>query len=159
MFEIKYKHYIRLNSQNEIIHAFSNAFEQPSETDILLMETEERHCQFQVMSDKYIGKYKYKYINGEIIEKSEEELYPIEERKLNKIKEIKAEAYRLITGNYPIFKQINLIGKISNVKDTEEKKQDMKAYVNNIRDISDLLEEQVSNCITKEEINNININF
>ena len=159
MFEIKYRHYIRLNSQNEIIHAFSNAFEQPSETDILLMETEERHCQFQVMSEKYIGKYKYKYIDGEVIEKSEDELYTLDERKADEIKAIKAEAYRLITGNYPIFKQINLIGKISNVKDTEEKKQDMKDYINNIRDVSDLLEEQVSNCITKEDINNINIKF
>ena len=159
MLEIKYKHYIKLNSQNEIIHAFSNAFEQPEKTDILLKETEERHCQFQVMSEKYIGKYKYKYIDGQIIEKSEDELYPIEERKADKIKQVKAEANRLITNNYPIYKQINLIGKISNVKDTEEKKQDMKDYINNIRDVSDLLEEQVSNCITKEEINNINIKF
>jgi len=58
MFEVKYFHYIRINEQNEIIHAFSNAFEQPLETDILLCETEERHCRLQIFSDKYIGKYK-----------------------------------------------------------------------------------------------------
>lgn len=35
----------------------------------------------------------------------------------------------------------------------------MKDYINNIRDISDSLEEQANNCNTKEDINNININF
>jgi len=154
MFEIKYKHYIRLNSQNEIIHAFSDAFNIPEEADILLEETEERHCQFKVMSEKYIGKYKYKYIDGEIIEKSEEELYPIEERKLNKIKEIKEEANRLITNNYPIFKQINLISGM-NVKDTKTKKDEMFIFINSIRDKSDLLEIEVGKCNKKEDINNI----
>lgn len=36
-----YKHYIRLNKNNEITHAFSNAFEQPKEIDILFQETEQ----------------------------------------------------------------------------------------------------------------------
>jgi predicted PolB exonuclease-like 3'-5' exonuclease len=158
MLEILYNHYIRLNSQNEIIHSFSDAFEQPKETDILLYETEERHCRFQVMSDKYIGKYKYKYIDGKIIEKSEEELYPIEEIKLNKIKEIKNEANRLITNNYPIYKQINLISGM-NIKDTKAKKDEMSLYINTIRDKLDLLEIEVEKCNKKEDINNINIKF
>jgi len=158
MFEILYNHYIRLNSQNEIIHAFSNAFDQPEETDILLYETKERHCQLQVMSEKYIGKYKYKYINNEIIEKTEDELYPIEERKADKIKEIKAEANRLITNNYPIYKQINLISGM-NIKDTKAKKDEMFLYINSIRNKSDLLEIEVEKCNKKEDVNNININF
>lgn len=158
MLEIKYKHYIRLNSQNEIIHAFSDAFEQPIKTDILLGETEERHCQLQIMSEKYIGKYKYKFINGEIVEKTEDELYPIEERKADKIKAIKAEANRLITNNYPIFKQINLISGM-NIKDTKTKKDEMFIFINSIRDKSDLLEIEVEKCNKKEDINNINIKF
>jgi hypothetical protein len=138
MFEIKYKHYIRINNKTqEIIHAFSNAFEQPEKEDILLYETEQRHCQLQVMSEKYIGKYKYKYINGKIIEKSEDELYPIEERKADKIKEIKAEAERKILEKYPYYKQINLIAEMDSKKDTKEKKQEMIEFINSIRDWSD----------------------
>jgi len=158
MFEVKYFHYIRINKNNEIIHAFSNAFEQPEKEDILLYETEQRHCQLQVMSEKYIGKYKYKYINNEIIEKTEDELYPIEERKADKIKEIKAEANRLITNNYPIYKQINLISGM-NIKDTKAKKDEMFLYINSIRNKSDLLEIEVEKCNKKEDVNNININF
>ncbi len=137
MLEIKYKHYIRLNSQNEIIHAFSDAFNIPEEADILLEETEERHCQLQIMSEKYIGKYKYKYIDGKIIEKSEEELFSIEERKADKIKEIKAEAERKILEKYPIWKQINLIAGYNKYKDTEEKKKEMVEFINSVRNWSD----------------------
>lgn len=137
MFEIKYKHYIRTNDQNEIIHAFSDAFEQPIETDILLGETEERHCQFQIMSEKYIGKYKYKFADGEIIEKTDEELYTTEERKANKVKAIKAEAKRKILEKYPIWKQINLITGYNKYKDTEEKKKEMISFINSVRDWSD----------------------
>jgi hypothetical protein len=137
MLEIKYKHYIRLNSQNEIIHAFSDAFNIPEEADILLEETEERHCQLQIMSEKYIGKYKYKYIDGKIIEKSEEELFSIEEKKSDKIKAIKAEAERKILEKYPLWKQINLIAGYNKYKDTEEKKKEMVEFINSVRNWSD----------------------
>ncbi|HOT31911.1 MAG TPA: hypothetical protein PLQ61_06905 [Bacteroidales bacterium] len=136
MLEIKYKHYIRLNSQNEIIHAFSDAFNIPEEADILLEETEERHCQLQIMSEKYIGKYKYKYVDGQIIEKTEEELYTAEERKADKIKAIKAEAERKILEKYPYYKQINLIAEMDSKKDTKEKKQEMVDFINSVRNWS-----------------------
>jgi hypothetical protein len=137
MLEIKYKHYIRINSNNEIIHAFSDAFEQPEKTDILLKETEERHCQFQVMSDKYIGKYKYKYVDGEIIEKTEDELYTIEERKADKIKQINNKAKADIEAVYPLWEQINLIGGYDKEKDTEKKKENMIDYINSVRKKAD----------------------
>jgi hypothetical protein len=137
MLEIKYKHYIRINSNNEIIHAFSDAFEQPEKTDILLKETEERHCQFQVMSDKYIGKYKYKYVDGEIIEKTEEELYTAEERKADKIKQINNKAKADIEAVYPLWEQINLIGGYDKEKDTEKKKENMIDYINSVRKKAD----------------------
>jgi hypothetical protein len=78
--------------------------------------------------------------------------------KINKIKEIKEEANRLITNNYPIFKQINLISGM-NVKDTKTKKDEMFIFINSIRDKSDLLEIEVEKCNKKEDINNINIKF
>ena len=143
MLEILYKHYIRLNTNNEIIHAFSDAFEQPEKTDILLKETKERHCQFQVFSEKYLGKYKYKYIDGQVVEKSEEELYSEEERKTDKIKAIKVEAKRKILEKYPYYKQINLIAEMDSKKDTKEKKQEMVDFINSVRNLSDEEENKI----------------
>lgn len=39
----EYKHYIRLDSNNFIIKGFSNAFEQPLETDICINQNGGRH--------------------------------------------------------------------------------------------------------------------
>ena len=59
-----YKHYIRINENNEIIKVFSDAFEQPEENDICINDNTERHCSLQVMENNFIygAKYKYKYI-------------------------------------------------------------------------------------------------
>jgi hypothetical protein len=144
MLEIKYMHYIRINKNNEITHAFSNAFEQPQKKDILLRETEQRHCQLNVLSEKYIGKYKYKYIDGKIIKKTDEELYTIEERKADKIKAIKAEAKTKIETTYPLWKQINLIAKYDKDKDTDANKTEMVNFINNIRKWSDEEESKIN---------------
>ena len=77
-----YKHYIRINENNEIIKAFSDAFEQPEENDICINDNAERHCSLQIMENNFIygAKYKYKYIDNEIIEKTFDEMYPKEYR-------------------------------------------------------------------------------
>lgn len=71
-----YKHYIRLNENQEIIKAFSDAFEQPLETDILYLDTkgkkikEPRHTHlccselFPITNDE--GKCKNKWIDGKL---------------------------------------------------------------------------------------------
>ena len=41
--EFKHKHYVRLNENSEVVHGFSDAFEQANDGDILLCETVERH--------------------------------------------------------------------------------------------------------------------
>lgn len=38
-----YKHYIKINENNEIIELFSNAFQTPDETSILFAESDSRH--------------------------------------------------------------------------------------------------------------------
>jgi hypothetical protein len=95
------------------------------------------------MSEKYLNKYKYKYIDGKIIEKSEEELFSIEEKKADKIKAIKAEAERKILEKYPIWKQINLIAGYNKYKDTEEKKKEMVEFINSVRNWSDEEEKKI----------------
>ncbi len=60
-----YKHYLRLN-QNIVTQAFSSAFEQPQEGDVLIYEGQERHCQLQTHTADSLPKYCYE--NGELLE-------------------------------------------------------------------------------------------
>ena len=60
-----HKHYLRLNNEGFIIKAFSDAFEQPLEGDVLYKESGERI--FTMNLNCFIGEQpKYKYVNGEI---------------------------------------------------------------------------------------------
>lgn len=61
------KHYIKTDNNNYIIKSFSDAFEQPSETDIFI-ENGGRHYNLDIHLDDMCPKYKYD--NG-IIESSE----------------------------------------------------------------------------------------
>lgn len=71
------KHYIRLNEHSYIINGFSDAFEKPKETDICICEKGDRHfCVCRVTNAPLLnldGFPKYKYIDGEITETTEEE--------------------------------------------------------------------------------------
>jgi len=66
-----YKHYIRLNEQNEILHAFSNAFEEALDGDICINTTGQRQLIINNivnpnMTD--LGVPLYKWENNEIVE-------------------------------------------------------------------------------------------
>ena len=74
---LNYKHYVRIRkSDNVIIRTYSSGFEQeqPQETeeDILYRETNERHFNLDIYI--YPGVLKYKYIDGQIVERPENEL-------------------------------------------------------------------------------------
>lgn len=70
------KHYIRLNN-NVIIKGFSDAFENPQESDICITEIGGRHFELNGTTNPslYDGLvHLYKYVDGEVIERTEEEL-------------------------------------------------------------------------------------
>jgi len=71
-----YKLYIRVNEAGIIIHGFSSAFEEPQEGDILIMEDGPRHFHLAwtepLINER--GQYRYKWIDGERVERSQEEL-------------------------------------------------------------------------------------
>lgn len=66
---MEYKHYIRINSQNRIIAAFSDAFLSPQDGDILYRETDERH--FNIDLHREDGFFRYEWDGKEIIERTE----------------------------------------------------------------------------------------
>jgi len=73
-----YKHYIEINENNFITKVFSNIFEQPNENSILLRDTRDGHAYLitknvQSQLQNMQGYYKYKWINKEVVELSEED--------------------------------------------------------------------------------------
>ena len=74
-----YKHYIRLNSDGNIIKAFCDAFEKPVDGDILYCETNERHFLLEVYDMN--GFPRYAFVDGEIVERTE--LTEAEQTELN----------------------------------------------------------------------------
>lgn len=67
-----YKHYIRVDANNIVIHAFSDAFEQPQDGDILVESDAGRHYNLQLMNER--GQYIYKVVNGQMVARTQTEL-------------------------------------------------------------------------------------
>lgn len=72
------KHYIRLDDENNIIKGFSDAFKQPQPDDILINEQGGRHFELlgQVNPSLVDGRgvHLYKYVNGQIVVKTPDEI-------------------------------------------------------------------------------------
>lgn len=68
-----YKHYIEVNEKDEIIKAFSDAFESPTENSILIRESDQRHF--------YLGDYEF---NPKIVHKFSKYLYVYKDKKIKK---------------------------------------------------------------------------
>lgn len=65
------KHYITKDENNIITNAFSDAFETSQENDICINEKGGRHYNLEITDGR--GKYKYKYVNKKITERTEAE--------------------------------------------------------------------------------------
>ena len=71
-----YSHYIRVDDAGVIIAGFSSASEDPQEDDILILEEGPRHFHlaFPDLLTNERGQFRFKWIDGERIERSQEEL-------------------------------------------------------------------------------------
>ena len=72
-----YNHYIRLQD-NKIVKGFSTAFEQPLKDDILIAEDAQRHFELNGQTNPPLtdeqGITKYKYVDGQVMARSEQEI-------------------------------------------------------------------------------------
>jgi hypothetical protein len=67
-----HKHYIRADAEGNVIHAFSNAFEQPELNDLLVTEEGGRHFNLDLWYNGVIPRWNYN--NNGLIERTELEL-------------------------------------------------------------------------------------
>ncbi|MBY9082392.1 hypothetical protein KIH86_13815 [Paenibacillus sp. HN-1] len=67
-----YNHYIRVDSGGNVIHAFSDAFEQPQEKDILVADDAERHYNPELWYNAVIPRLRY--VDGDLTERTTDEL-------------------------------------------------------------------------------------
>lgn len=70
-----YKHYIKVNENNEITEAFCDGFRQPDKDSILVAETEERHFNPNLLTVE--GVLRYTWDGKKMIERSEAEIEAI----------------------------------------------------------------------------------
>ena len=98
------KHYIRLDSNNNITHGFSTDFEQPIETDICINEDGERQFELNGKINPSLnniqGRYNYKFIDNKVIEKTEEEKVNIDDLKQEKINELSQKCNETIINGF-----------------------------------------------------------
>lgn len=68
----EYRHYVRIDSNNIVIHGFSDAFETAIDGDIQLAGDNGRHFQILLIDDR--RQYKYKIENSVMTLRTQEEL-------------------------------------------------------------------------------------
>jgi len=143
-----YKHYVRLDDNNIIIHAFSDAFETPQQNDICITPegTIERHYNL-ILTDFY-NHFLYKYIDGEIVEINIEDYYPLAELKDDRIAYIKQSAYyELKATDWKVLRHRDQLADDSTGSSTSLSDNEYQALLlerQNIRDYSNQLETEIN---------------
>lgn len=83
-----YKHFIRVDANNIVIHAFSDAFEQPMGTDILIESSAGRHYNPTLTDGQ--GNFISKWNGTQLVDRTQDEDYLLSVAKQNKLAELTA---------------------------------------------------------------------
>ncbi|MFD0710648.1 hypothetical protein [Paenibacillus sp. GCM10027626] len=67
-----YQHYVRTDTNGIVIYGYTTGFELPDVDDILLPNESDRHFCYQLYNDR--GQYRYKIVQGKMVERSQAEL-------------------------------------------------------------------------------------
>jgi hypothetical protein len=150
-----YKHYIRINEDDEIIRTFCNIFETPQEGDILFKETEERHFNKSLINDDGFYKYIYDISDNTITKRTDDQIYAnkLPEYKVEIIKKIKRKAFNLLLKTD--WQVIRHRDQLDNGITTALTSQEYDFLLNSrqtIRNTSSVLEAQVLGATSRAEI-------
>ena len=157
---IGYRHYIRLDENNKIIKTFSDwQGEEILSADIEVTnkfpEADSGLRQFHLNLFKNF-KYCLRWNKEveQIEELTEDELYPLEELKIEKIRQLKQKTTEYINSNIPEYKQRNTALGVSKY---QSKKSEYAKFIEEAIEKCDVIEEQINSANSKEELESINI--
>jgi hypothetical protein len=157
-----YKHYIRLNENNKIIKVFSDwQGEEILSTDIdvtnKINEADSGLRQFNLnLFKNFKHCLRWNKETEQIEELTEDELYPLEELKIEKIRQLKQNTTEYINSNIPEYKQRNASLGVSKY---QSKKEEYAKFIKEAIEKCDLIEEQINSANSKEELESIKINY
>lgn len=97
------KIYATVDERGIVKKLFSSVFEEPKEGDIMVDEGNEDyhahvHLKYKLFDDN--GKFKYKVVDGKLVERTAEEKVDINEIRFNKSTEIERKCGQVITGGF-----------------------------------------------------------
>ena len=155
-----YKHYIRLDENNLIIKTFSSWQEEPLVSDIEVTDkipeanSEVRQFHLNLYKNTKLC-LRWNKETEQIEELTEDELYPLAEAKIDKIKQLKANTTAYINSNIPEYKQRNASLGVSKY---QSKKSEYVKFIKDAIATCDSIEEQINSANSKEELERVNIN-
>lgn len=111
-----------------------------------------------IQGDKYYNETLQLFnSNPELFELETKIEIPLEELKQEKLNILNSETQKFIYAKYPIYKQLNIINPLNDY--TDKDRNTMNEFINEVRSKNHKFIEQINNCISKEELELININF
>lgn len=152
--EISYKYYISINEDNEVINFFNSSVKQPMPGDIYIQESKNRHEKLENLVDN-TGKFKYKYQDGRIIEKTEDELYPLEDLKIEKVNKLRVNTEKKILKQYSLYDILYLL--CNDAPSLETERNEMKAFIVATIDNSKAVEQEIKNKKAKHTLEVVKI--
>jgi hypothetical protein len=101
--QITNKIYAKLDDKNVVIGLFSSVFELPKDGDVLIEEGNEEyhahvHLKYALMDAQ--GRYNYKYINGTLVERAEDEKVDLEKLRQEQASKIEQDCKDAIVGGF-----------------------------------------------------------
>ena len=97
-----YTHYVRLGDGNVVVHAFSDGFEVPGPTDVIVAQNAERHCEILIRNDAGGLRLKWNPATRQIEERTEEEIEPLADLKKRLVGEITLQARSSLRDTDPV---------------------------------------------------------
>lgn len=93
-----YRHYVRPSTDGIIRYGFCDVQEAPQQGDILIDDNAPRQFNMQLQNDK--GQYLYKVVNGQMVEKTADELFDLASYKQAKIASLSAICRSMILSDF-----------------------------------------------------------
>lgn len=147
------RHYVRLGEGNVIVHAFSNAFEQPEPLDVCVEQNAGRHYHLDLRDET--GRYGLKWnpATQQIEERTEEEIEPLADYVQRHMRRLAGEAHEILGAtDWVIVRHKEDVDGGGTPSMTAEDYDALRNERDAARDLCDTLQSQVENMTDRAAI-------